>query len=233
MHIQIWSDIRCPFCYIGKRNFTAALEKFPHKDKVTVEWKSFELDPNIKTQTDISAIAHFMQSKGVDEASATEMFNRVTEMANSVGLNFKIGDIVTANSLNAHRLLQYAKTIQRADATKEALLKAHLEDGKNIDDIAFLVATAVALGMDKTTVEEIYTTDAFTYDVRQDEMEARNLGVNGVPFFVLDNKYGVSGAQPIAAFTEALESAWENHQKETLTIIPTEQGDSCDVDGNC
>lgn len=233
MQIHIWSDIRCPFCYIGKRNFTAALDKFQHKDKITVEWKSFELDPNLKTQTDINAIDHFMQSKGVDEVNAKGMFNRVTEMASGVGLNFKIEDIVTANSLNAHRLLQYAKTVGFADSTKEALLKAHLVDGKNIDDIAFLVNTAISVGMDKTAVEEIYKTDAFTYEVRQDEMEAKNLGISGVPFFVLNNKYGVSGAQPVEAFTEALEQAWEKHQKEQLTVLPTTGGESCDVNGNC
>lgn len=235
MQISIWSDIRCPFCYIGKRKFEAALAKFPYKDKITVEWKSFELDPNIETRTDISSIEHFMESKGVDRDSAEGMFNNVTAMAAEVGLNFKIDKIIPANSLNAHRLLHFAKKQGVADQLKEALLQAHLEQGKNIDDINFLIEIASINGLNSEDVKTMLTSDEFIYEVRQDEMEAKNLGINGVPFFVLDNKYGISGAQPVEVFSEAIEKAWEKHNEEKLTILQTSNTavGACDIDGNC
>lgn len=182
MNIKIWSDIRCPFCYIGKRNFEKALADFPHKDKVVVEWKSFELDPNVQTRTDISALDHFKQAKGLDQVSAEAMFANVTQMAKMVGLDFQFGKMIPANSLKAHRLLHLAKKYNLADATKEALLKAHLVEGKNIDDADFLIKTAVNVGLEAVEVKTILDSEDFTYEVRQDQMEARNLGVNGVPF---------------------------------------------------
>ncbi|QWX83782.1 DsbA family oxidoreductase [Cellulophaga sp. HaHaR_3_176] len=234
MQISIWSDIRCPFCYIGKRKFEAALAKFPYKDEITVAWKSFELDPNMQTRTDISSIEQFMESKGVDRDSAEGMFENVTTMAAEVGLKFQIDKIVPANSLNAHRLLHFAKKQGVVDTFKEALLQAHLEQGKNIDDTNFLIEIATINGLDGNAVKEMLASDDYTYDVRQDEMEARNLGVNGVPFFVLDKKYGISGAQPVEVFSEALEKAWEKHNKEKLTVLKTSNaGGSCDVNGNC
>ena len=109
MKVSIWSDIRCPFCYIGKRKFEAALEKFPHKNEITIEWKSFELDPYIETQPNVDYTEHFMKMKNVDKDTALGMFDRVTAMASEVGLNFNIENAITANSLNAHRLLHFAK----------------------------------------------------------------------------------------------------------------------------
>lgn len=230
MHIKIWSDIRCPFCYIGKRHFETALEHFPHKDKITVEWKSFELDPNIKTAPQTDALTHFVESKGIEKERAQLMFDNVTAMAAEAGLDFNLEQGIPANTLNAHRLLHFAKQQGLAYQTKEALLKAHLIEGKNVDDFNVLIAIAEEIGMDKLKVKTMLESDAYTYEVRQDEMEARNLKINGVPFFVFDNKYGVSGAQPVAAFTETLQKAWENHQGE-LEIVETNK--SCDIDGNC
>ncbi|MDP5231310.1 MAG: DsbA family oxidoreductase [Cellulophaga sp.] len=232
MNISIWSDIRCPFCYIGKRNFEKALADFPHKDKVVVEWKSFELDPRVKTRTDISGLAHFMEAKNVDKATAEGMFANVTQMAKTVGLDFQFSKMIPANSLKAHRLLHLAKKYTLADATKEALLKAHLVDGENIDDIDFLIKIATQVGLAPVEVKTILDSEDFTYEVRQDQMEAKNLGVNGVPFFIMDNTYGISGAQPVAVFTETLEKAWKKHQ-EQLTIITNTSGNACDVEGNC
>ncbi|AIY12802.1 DsbA family oxidoreductase [Cellulophaga baltica] len=234
MEINIWSDIRCPFCYIGKRKFEAALVNFPHKDQITVHWKSFELDPNLETKPEVDYTEYFIEHKNVDRDSALGMFNNVTAMAREVGLAFNIKDGVIANSLNAHRLLHYAKKEGYADATKEALLKAQLVDAENIDDKEHLIALAKAIGMDGDAVREMLNSDDYTYEVRQDELEARNLGINGVPFFVLDHKYGISGAQPTEVFAEALDQAWKKHNEEKLTILPVgETGGSCDVDGNC
>ncbi|MBD0831684.1 DsbA family oxidoreductase [Aestuariibaculum sediminum] len=230
MHIKIWSDIRCPFCYIGKKHFEAALNNFPHKDDITIEWKSFELDPNLQTNTTIDALTHFVENKGVDAERAKHMFNNVTAMAANTGLDFNLEKSIPANSLNAHRLLHFAKQQGVSNQIKEALLKAHLCEGKNIDDTNFLVELAKTMGLDNHKVKNMFSSDAFTYEVRQDEMEARNLGINSVPFFVIDNKYGISGAQPIEAFTNALHESYEKHQNKPLKAA-TEN--TCDIDGNC
>ncbi len=232
MEIKIWSDVRCPFCYIGKRKFEAALEKFEYKDKVKVVWKSFQLDPNLKTDTSASTLDYFVKTKGVSEAQARQMFNGAQNMANEVGIDLNIEEGVPANSFMAHRLIQMAKSNGLGNEIEEALFKAHFEDAKNIDDIPELVKIATSIGMDGEKVMETLESDAFAYDVKQDEMEARNIGVRGVPFFVFDNKYAISGAQPTEAFLETLDKAWEGYNN-TLPTLEVSKGDSCNTDGNC
>mgnify|MGYP001029642298 FL=1 len=232
MEINIWSDIRCPFCYIGKRKFEAALKNFPEADKVKVTWKSFQLDPTLQTQPDIKLMEHLAMSKGMPLDQAKGMVSHVMNMASEEGLRFNFDHAVVANSFNAHRLLHFAKSLQKGGQLKEALLKAHLEDGINIDDIRALTEIAVANGLEKEATEKILNSDDYAYDVKQDEMEAQNIGVRGVPFFVFDNKYAISGAQPTEAFLETLNKAWGEFASEKPELIVS-KGDSCDVDGNC
>lgn len=232
MEISIWSDIRCPFCYIGKKKFEAALEKFAHKDKVNVVWKSFELDPNLQTLPDVTTLAHFCDSKGVDEEQALQMFGHAITMGKEVGIDFNFEDAVVANSLNAHRLIKYAETKGLSAQMKEALLEAHFITGKNIDDIDFLVELATLKGLNQEEVHQILISDDFTYEVRQDEMEARNLGINGVPFFIFDNKHGLSGAQSTETFLGALNQIWDSRITEN-TQTTTGSEDACAIDGEC
>lgn len=232
MEVNIWSDVRCPFCYIGKRKFEAALEQFPHKDEVKVVWKSFQLDPTIKTRPEMNTVDYFVQAKGVSHEQAEQMLGGASQMAKDVGLDFNLKDSVVANSFDAHRLIQMAKSKGLGNQIKEALLKAHFEETKNIDDKEFLVEVGSSIGMDPTEVKEMLASDAFEYEVNQDEMEARNIGVRGVPFFVFDNKYAVSGAQATDAFLQTLEKSWEEFQKEKPGLDITE-GDSCTTNGNC
>ncbi|HUH45839.1 MAG TPA: DsbA family oxidoreductase [Arenibacter sp.] len=231
MEISIWSDIRCPFCYIGKRKFEAALDKFAHKDKVSIVWKSFELDPNLQTLPDVSTLAHFCDTKGVSEEQALQMFGHAVAMGKEVGIDFNFENAVVANSLNAHRLIKFAAVKGLSGKMKEALLQAHFIAGNNIDDIDFLVGLAALNGMDKEAVRNMLLSDDYTYEVRQDEMEARNLGINGVPFFVLDEKHGISGAQATETFLEALEQIWGNKIAENAH--PSGSGDACAIDGEC
>ncbi|RTE55547.1 DsbA family oxidoreductase [Arenibacter aquaticus] len=232
MEIKIWSDIRCPFCYIGKRKFEEALKGFEHKDRVTISWKSFELDPNLKTQVNIKALEHFCSSKGIGEEQALEMFQHAAGMGKDVGLDLKFADVVVANSLNGHRLIKYAESKNKAPEMKEVLLQAHLTDGKNIDDVEVLANLGAEVGLDSKAVRSMLLSDDYTYEVRQDQLEARNLGINGVPFFVLDNTYGISGAQPTEVFLESLEKAWEK-STDTKEKTDVAEGDSCNVDGEC
>ena len=232
MQINIWSDVRCPFCYIGKKKFETALEQFPQKDKVEVVWRSFQLDPNLKTQPDSSTLEYFVKTKGVSEEQAKQMLGRATQMAKEVGLEFNIEESILANSLNAHRLIQFAKSKGLGNEIEEALFKALFTEKKNIDDTESLVEIGTSIGLKEKETRGILNSDAFAYEVKQDEMQAKNIGVTGVPFFVFNNKYAVSGAQPPEAFLETLKKSWEEYEKENPSLIVTE-GDSCSTDGKC
>ena len=210
MEIKIWSDVRCPFCYIGKRKLEAALEQFPQKDKVKITWKSFQLDPTLETRTDINIIDYFVETKGVTAEQARQMLSGATKMAAEVGLNFDLEKGILANSFTAHRLIQMGKTRQLGDEIEEALFKVHFEEGKNIDHPEILVSVAVSTGMKEEEVREMLNSDAYAYEVKQDELEARNIGVRGVPFFVFDDRYAISGAQPIEVFSDTLQKAAGN-----------------------
>ena len=232
MEIKIWSDVRCPFCYIGKRKFEAALENFPQKDKVEIVWKSFQLDPAMKTDTNTSTLDYFVKTKGVSVEQARQMFSGATNMAREVGLHFNLEESIPANSFMAHRLIQQAKSKGLGNEIEEALFKAHFEEARNIDDTEVLVQVATSIGMNAEEVKPMLEADDFAYDVKQDEMEARNIGVRGVPFFVFDNKYAISGAQPEEVFLQHLEKSWEEFQSKNPALEIT-TGDSCDTDGNC
>lgn len=232
MEVKIWSDVRCPFCYIGKRKFEMALEKFPHKDKVKVKWQSFELDPTLETNTEINTIDYISQIKGISKKEGLKMHQHVILAAEEVGLNFNFGNSIVANSFNAHRLIQLAKTHGKDNEAEEALFKAHFTEGKNIDDNETLVQTGVSIGLDEKEVREVLASDAFSNEVKQNEMQAQSLGIRGVPFFVLDDKYAVSGAQSPEVFLQALQQGWKEFEKEKKPLIITE-GESCTVDGNC
>jgi predicted DsbA family dithiol-disulfide isomerase len=212
MEVKIWSDVRCPFCYIGKRKFEAALEQFPEKDKVKITWKSFQLDPTLETRADMNSIDYFVKTKGVSKEQAKQMFSGATQMAKEVGLDFNLEDSVLANSFKAHKLIQMAKSKDLGDEIEEALFKAHFEDAKNIDNLEVLVEIAASIGMNAAEVEQMLESDDFDYEVKQDEMEARNIGVTGVPFFVFDDRYAVSGAQPTEAFLQTLQKTINNKQ---------------------
>lgn len=233
MNIKIWSDIRCPFCYIGKRKFELALEKFQHKNAVKVDWKSFELDPHLKTEPDVKANDHLSEIKGISKEQASGMQEYVKNVAREVGLDFYPDKAVVANSFNGHRLIQLAKTKGLANEVEEALFKAHFVEGKNIDDMETLVAVGASVGLDERETAQMLASDTFTQEVRQDEMRARELGINGVPFFVLNDKYAVSGAQSPETFLDALKQTWMETEEEKKPMI-IKEGESCSAaDGTC
>jgi len=232
MKVDIWSDVRCPFCYIGKRKFENALEKFPHKNEIEVNWHSFELDPSLETNTEVSAIEHISEIKGISKVQAEGMHEHVINVAKEVGLDFDFEKSVVANSFNAHRLIQLAKTKGLGNEIEEQLFKAHFTEGKNIDDKETLVQTGMSIGLDEKEIKEMLASDAFAKEVKQDEMQAQSIGVRGVPFFVLNDKYAVSGAQSPDTFLEVLNQTWKEFEEEKQPLIVTE-GESCSVDGTC
>ena len=219
MEIKIWSDVMCPFCYIGKRRFEHALEQFADKEQVQVEWKSFQLNPYMKTDPTININQYLAEVKGWTLDHARRMNDHVTEMAAQVGLAYDFDKAVVANSFNAHRFSHFAKKHGLGDAAEEALFNAYFTEGKNIDDQDTLEQLAVSIGLDAEELRQTLESDAFAEDVKQDIDEAQRLGIQGVPFFVLNNKYGISGAQSTKVFLQALEKSFTEWQQETAKLI--------------
>ena len=206
MKIDIWSDIRCPFCYIGKRNLEAALAQFEHKDQVEIVWRSYELDPDLKTDLNTSTIAYLAQRKGITNEASVRMHAQVTQMAADSGLTYNLDIYKVSNSLDAHRLIQFSKTKGLGDNTEEALFKAYFTEGKDISDLTVLLQIGIEIGLDETALDKVLQSTLFSSEVKADQTKANEIGVTGVPFFVFDNKYAISGAQPPAAFLNALET---------------------------
>lgn len=229
MKIEIWSDVACPWCYIGKRRFEAALASFEHRDSVEVKWRSYQLDPGLPEHYDGSELDYLSTRKGLPREQVSRMFEHVAAQAKGEGLNYRFDAVVVANSFNAHRLIHLAAAHGKQDAAKERLLSDHFEHGKDIGSRKYLTAVALELGIAPDAVEELFTTDKYADDVRADFEEAQALGISGVPFFVIDRKFGLSGAQPVEAFTAALAQAWQDSQP--LVLVNTVDSDICGPDG--
>lgn len=232
MKVNIWSDIRCPFCYVGKRKFEKALQQFPEADSVTVEWHSFQLDPTLETQPDRDPFEFFSEKKGIPRAQAEMMHTHAANAGKEAGIDFNFRNQKVANSFKGHLLIQLAKTSNRANEMEEALFKAQFIDAKNIDDEATLIETGELVGFTAEEVKTALQSDELAYAVAQDMQMASKLGINSVPFFVFNDKYGVSGAQQPELFLEILQKSWQEFSAgdKGLQII---EGDSCDAEGNC
>lgn len=229
MKIEIWSDVACPWCYIGKRRFEAALADFPHRDSVEVKWRSYQLDPTLPEHYDGTELEYLSTRKGMAQAQVSQMFDHVTEQAKSEGLDYRFDQVVVANSFTAHRLIHLAAKHGCQDAAKERLLSDHFEHGKDIGSTEYLTDLGQSLDINGDEVAELFTTDKYADDVRFDFEEARTLGVTGVPFFVIDRKFGLSGAQPADTFTAALNQAWQ--ETHPLVLVSTADGEACGPDG--
>ncbi|MET3695865.1 protein disulfide-isomerase [Bacillus oleivorans] len=212
MKIEVWSDFACPFCYIGKRRLEEALEQFPERDQVEVEFRSFELDPNAPKNSDDSLHEMLAKKYGTSVEQAKAMNNNVSEMANTVGLTYNLDQAVPTNTFTAHRLAQYAKTQGKEKEMVERLFKAYFTEGKHLSDHNTLLQLAAEVGLKLEDVKAVLESDEFTNEVHSNEIEAQQLGVTGVPFFVINRKYGISGAQPLEVFTQTLEKVWQEEQ---------------------
>ncbi len=208
MKIEIWSDVMCPFCYIGKRKFEAALAAFPRREKIEVEWKSYQLTPDLVTQPDKNTHQFLAEHKGMSLQAAKEMNDRVTEMARTVGLDYQLDRSVVANSFQAHQFAHFAKRHGKQDEAEEALFRAYFTDGENIDDRETLLRLGAGIGLDTEKLAESLDKQAFADEVKRDIQEARKIGVRGVPFFVFNRTYGISGAQDTEAFLQTLEKSF-------------------------
>lgn len=234
MKVEIWSDVMCPFCYIGKRKFEAALDKFENKENIEIVWKSFQLDGSLKTDSSKNTIQHLAEKKGWTMEYTRNTIKYVTDMAEGVGLHYDFDHAVVANSFDAHRFIQYAKTKGKGDAAEESLFKAYFTEGKNTADHAVLIDLGTQIGLNAEELKKVLTGTDFTAEVNKDIMEAQQIGVNGVPFFVFDRKYAVSGAQDPKAFLETLEKSFAEHTKANPDVLTKDAtGAVCTPDGEC
>ncbi len=232
LKVQIWSDIMCPFCYIGKRRIEEALTLFEHKEVVEIEWKSFQLDAGFIPSPEDNVIEHLAEKYRKDKDWAQTMVNNMTENAKTAGLNFHFEKAVLANSHNAHRLLHLAKKHHLANELEELLFKSYLTDGKDLNNLNTLSELGIAVGLDVEAVAKVLHSDLNSIEVKQDIQEANAIGVQGVPFFVFDNKYAISGAQPATAFLQTLEKVWQEGQfYSKVTLLNSTTENSCDING--
>jgi predicted DsbA family dithiol-disulfide isomerase len=219
--VEIWSDVVCPWCYIGKRRFEAALARFPHREQVEVVWRSFELDPHAESVRAAGEGPHhadLLAAKyAMSRAQAEAAIGSVTQAAAGEGLDFHLDVSLRSNTFDAHRLIHLAAARGLQGAVKERLMRAYFSEGAPVGDRDTLARLAAEAGLDAADVEKVLDTDEHAEAVRADEAEARALGITGVPFFVVDRSYGVSGAQPADQLLAVLERAWS--ERAPLTLV--------------
>jgi len=243
--VEIWSDVVCPWCHVGKRRFEAALAGFEHRDQVDVWWKSFELDPGARSQTphDGSDVGDHLKSGdyadrlarkyGTSRAGAQQMLDTMTDAAAAEGLDFHFEKAIQANTFDAHQVIHLAGERGAQDAVKERLLRGYFSEGEAVGDRTVLGRLAAEAGLDAEEVRQALDEQRYAAAVRDDESEAARLGISAVPFFVIDAKFGIPGAQPADQILEVLEQAWT--QAHPLTVVGVgsagEAAPACGPDG--
>lgn len=234
MKVDIWSDVMCPFCYIGKRKFESALAKFPNGKDIEIVWHSFQLDPEMTAQPGKDVYTYLAERKGMTVDQSKQMHKQVVQMAEGEGLQYNFDKAVIANSFDAHRISHLAKKHGKGDAMEEQLFRGYFTEGKDIADHAVLIAMAKNIGIPEQEAADVLNSNQYAAEVEADIVRASQIGVRGVPFFVLDNKYAVSGAQPSETFLQALTQAWTEYEKANpkLTVVG---GDAtvCEPGGDC
>jgi len=235
MKVDIWSDVMCPFCYIGKKHFDEAMTQFDYADDIQVEWKSFQLEPDLKTQPDKTVSEHLAETKGWSDTQTAQMQQRITMMGANADLTFNFDEAIPANSFNAHRLAHFAKSKGKDGRIEEVLFKAYFVDGKNIDDSEVLIDLSAKIGLDKKETQNVLESDKFSREVKEDIRDSQKVGVQGVPFFVFNEKYAVSGAQPADKFLEVLQKSWKewNKEQQPVPLNSDAEGPACGPGGNC
>jgi predicted DsbA family dithiol-disulfide isomerase len=227
MQVEIWSDIACPWCYVGKRRFEAALAGFEQRDQVRVTWRSFELDPGAPRERDVDGATHLADKYGTTRERALEMQRSMTAAAAGDGLEFRFDIARGGNTFDAHRLVHLAAEHGVQDALEERFMRAYLTEGEPIGDPDALARLAVEAGLAEAEVRDVLTTERFAEEVRADERTALELGINAVPFFVLDRALGAAGAHPPEALRGLLERGWR--ERSPLAVVA--EGQACGPDG--
>ncbi|TCK85706.1 DsbA family oxidoreductase [Albibacterium bauzanense] len=208
MKVEIWSDVACPFCYIGKKRFEKGLANFEHNKEIEIEWKSFQLDPTLPEEGAMKLPDYMARQKGLSQTEVKAMFQHVIQMADSEGIEMKMEQINAANTLTMHRLIQLAKTKGLGEIAEEEFFKAYFS-GKDFTNIAILLEICETIGLNNAEAKEVIESEKFSDHVSKDIYDARTIGVRGVPHFVFNDKYTVSGAQSSETFLGALEKSYK------------------------
>ena len=235
MQVDIWSDVVCPWCYIGKRRFEAALADFAHRDEVEITWRSFELDPTAPPERTGDYASRLARKYGMSHDRAMASLHHMTDVAAEEGLEFDFARTRSGSTFDAHRLIHLAHASGGAELqgqVKERLLRAYFSEGEPIGDRDTLVRLAGEAGLDEAEVKDALAGDAFADHVRADEAAAEELDVTGVPYFLIDRKFAVSGAQSVEVFTRVLDRAWAKSQP-VIEVVDGVDGQSCEDDGTC
>ena len=233
--VEIWSDIACPWCYIGKKRFQTALDAFPFRDDVQVTWRAFELSPDAHTGPGRPEIDALAEHKGISRPQVAQMFAQVTAVAAGEGLAYDFARTLSVNTFDGHRLVHLAASVggpALADRVLEALYSAHFEHGEDLGDDETLVRIVSEAGLDADAARATLAGNDHAEAVRHDEAEARAIGVTGVPFFVVDRRIGVSGAQPADVFTQLLEEGWKTANPLVALAVADPDAAAC-VDDSC
>lgn len=232
MNVDIWTDIVCPFCYIGSTQFEKALSGFAHKDNVTVTHHSFQLTPNAPHEYDgKKSYDKLAEMKNIPATSVKDMYGKIEAAGANEGLTMNMSDVKITNSFNGHRLIHYAASFGKQEEATKALFEAYFTDAINLADNEALVAVAASIGLDKDKTREMLNSEEFSEEVKADIAQAGSLGIQGVPFFIIDNTYGISGAQGVASFSDTLQKAW--HEKHPLKMTGTNENANVCVDETC
>lgn len=236
LKIEVWSDVVCPFCYIGKKHLEDALETFEHKDEVEIEWKSYQLDPTFEQPAKKLSIDEMLAKKYNKPVDAIrESQKNLVRSAKEVGLDFDFDSAVPFNTFQAHRVIQKAKEKGLGDRAEEIFFSNYFEQGKDLGKLDVLKKEAIeSVGLSEADFSDAISNKVYADKVLDNLKEAYSIGVQGVPFFVFDRKYAVSGAQPVPAFVETLQATYDEWKAKNNTTFKTvAQGSSCDVNGNC
>ncbi len=228
--VDVWSDVVCPWCWIGKRHLEQALARFEHAEDVTVTWRAFELDPSAPKTTSanpVPVVERLAKKYGKSKAEAQMMVDRVSQVATSAGLDMRFDQAKSANTLDAHRVLHLAHERGVQDAVKERLMKAHFTEGEVVSDRDALTRLAAEAGLDVDEVTSVLASDTYSQEVRKDQADARSIGVSGVPFFVV-GRYALSGAQPAETILGALKKAWDEAPEQPRVLA---EGAVCGPEG--
>lgn len=236
MKVEIWSDVMCPFCWIGKHLYEKALSQFPHKDNVETEWMSYLLDPDIPETMDekVTTLEYLSERKGMSLEDVSAMMKRITEMGKQNGADFNFEKTVVANTFKTHRILQLAKEKGLSEKAESRFFKAFFHEGKDLGDNDVLLEVGKEAGLSEDDVKLALEDEAYAYKVKQDVQEAHNIGLTGVPFFVFNRRYGISGAEPLEIFTKTLNQAYEEWERSNAdSSLNISSGQSCSIDGKC
>ncbi len=211
MKVEVWSDIMCPFCYIGKRNYETALKQFQNRNLVEIEWHSFQLDPNIPVNNGKkeNVYQYLAEKKGFSYEHSKKLHEKLIQTAKNAGLEYNFDTAIVANSFDAHKMIQLAKTKGLGDAAEERLFRAYFTEGRDFGEADTLVSLGKDIGLQENEIRDALKSDEYTLKVEQDIQEANDIGVGGVPFFVFNRKYAISGAQPPEYFLQTLQKSFE------------------------